>query len=531
MNAVEYLPKEEQEFIDRKGLLDDFQLRTPYGKSHFANRTPFCTGQEEAATTAYEHLCVMENELSESISSLHKEMEPLSTITHSLSLLESRSVLHVVDLFEIKKFLYHYRSFYLQLSQFPKTTKISRLTPLHDPWDVLDPEQRGTFFFRVETDAAKQLISKILTIQKKIKNAMGKRALLLKQQFDIDLKHTHEFVIPRNDIRKNPLLRTGLVALKKETAYSYVFELIGDETVYPMKQEQDQLEIQLEEEENRYITRVSHRLFEHADNLINHVKWVGILDFQFSCILWKQKWNGTYPKILAPRNPIVIREGRSIPMLRECAERKRPYDCLDLELAYGVTLITGANMGGKTEALKAIGQLVFLCAMGIPIPAKKLETPLFKGIRSVYRTKEEAGLSGFGMEISRTTSALHRRRDRLILIDEFGSTTQPSEGEALAVALAAFFQKHPDALVVFVTHFSRLIPIVPNSYYTGMLKEGFPEHLPPYEVSLWIDHTLRPIRSSKIPQVAFVIAQALGLPDEIIETAKTTREGKEQSRV
>ncbi len=531
MNATDFLPNEEQEFIDQKGLLDDLQMRTHYGRSHFASRMPFCTGQEEAATIAFEHLWIMEDELGESIPSLHKEMEPFSTITHSLSLLESRSVLHVVDLFEIKKFLYHYRRFFLQLSRFPKTTTISRLTSLQEPWDVLDPHQRGTFFFRVETDTSKHLLSKILVIQKKIRIAMRKRALLLKQQFDIDLKHTHEFVIPRNDMRKNPLLTTGLVALKKETTYSFVFELMGDDAVFLMKQKQDQLEIQLEEEEKRYITLISHRLFEHVGTLIDHVKWIGFLDFQFSCILWKQKWKGAYPKILSPRNPVIIHEGRSIPMLRLCAEQKRPYDCLDLELAYGVTLITGANMGGKTEALKTIGQLVFLCAMGIPIPAKKMDTPLFRGIRSIYRTKEEAGLSGFGMEISRTTSTLNQRTDRLILIDEFGSTTQPSEGEALAIALVAFFQKHPDSLVVFVTHFSRLIPRVPNAYYTGLLKEGFPEHLPPNEVSLWIDHTVRPIHSKKIPQVALIIAQALGLPDEIIETAKLMREGKEQSSV
>jgi DNA mismatch repair protein MutS2 len=208
------------------------------------------------------------------------------------------------------------------------------------------------------------------------------------------------------------------------------------------------------------------------------------------------------------RHPLLERNLKSkgaeiVPTTIELADKRR-------EL-----IITGPNTGGKTVALKTVGLLALMAQSGIPVPASRMETPVFNAVLADigdYQSIEQ-NLSTFSAHvtnidrISRTATA-----QSLVLLDELGSATDPEEGAALAVAIAEYFLK-TGCFTVISTHHTSLKVFGANS--TGVLNAsvGFVETTlqPTYELKLGV-----PGASAGIN-----IAQRLGLNPEIIRSARS----------
>ncbi len=177
-------------------------------------------------------------------------------------------------------------------------------------------------------------------------------------------------------------------------------------------------------------------------------------------------------------------------------------------------IITGPNTGGKTVALKTIGLLALMAQSGLPVPADRAELPVFDAVLADigdYQSIEQ-NLSTFSAHvtnidfISRTATA-----QSLVLLDELGSATDPEEGAALAVAIAAHFA-FIGCMTVISTHHTSLKVYAANTPGVLNAAVGFNEKTlqPTYELKVGV-----PGASAGIN-----IAQRLGLNPSIIDAAR-----------
>jgi DNA mismatch repair protein MutS2 len=179
-------------------------------------------------------------------------------------------------------------------------------------------------------------------------------------------------------------------------------------------------------------------------------------------------------------------------------------------------IITGPNTGGKTVTLKTVGLLALMAQSGLPVPADRAEMPVFDAILADigdYQSIEQ-NLSTFSAHItnidfiSRTATA-----HSLVLLDELGSATDPEEGAALAVAIAAHFGRI-GCMTVISTHHTSLKVYATNTPGVINASVGFNET------------TLQPTYELKVggpgASAGINIAQRLGLNPAIIDSARSS---------
>jgi DNA mismatch repair protein MutS2 len=188
---------------------------------------------------------------------------------------------------------------------------------------------------------------------------------------------------------------------------------------------------------------------------------------------------------------------------------------IELEGNQRELIITGPNTGGKTVALKTVGLLALMAQSGIPVPATRMEMPVFDAVLADigdYQSIEQ-NLSTFSAHVtnidrlSRTATA-----GSLVLLDELGSATDPEEGAALAVAIAEHFLR-TGCFTIVSTHHTSLKVFAANSQGVVNAAVGFDEATlqPTYELRLGV-----PGASAGIN-----IAQRLGLNPAIIQSARS----------
>ncbi len=185
-------------------------------------------------------------------------------------------------------------------------------------------------------------------------------------------------------------------------------------------------------------------------------------------------------------------------------------------LENGRTLvITGPNTGGKTVSLKTIGLLTAMALHGMPIPASSgTRLPLLGGIWADIGDEQSIAqsLSTFSAHLTQILRILPKAQaGHLVLLDELGAGTDPTEGSALGIALLE--QLHQQgALTVITTHLSQLkVHAAQTEGFQNAAVEFNAESLSPtYRILMGI-----PGRSN-----ALQIAEGLGLPRDILRRAR-----------
>ena len=191
----------------------------------------------------------------------------------------------------------------------------------------------------------------------------------------------------------------------------------------------------------------------------------------------------------------------------------RGKEFLPVNITYGQnpTLITGANMGGKTVVLKTLTLCQYLFQFAFGIPAASARIAVKDEIYFCIGDEQsvEKGLSSFAAEMKNIDAVIKASRENrklLALIDEPARTTNPTEGAALVTALLRVLADK-DMSLVMTTHYD----IEPGSARCLRVK-GFENGE--------MDYQLIEVQHGEVPHEALNIAQSLGIDSEWINTAR-----------
>jgi DNA mismatch repair protein MutS2 len=221
-----------------------------------------------------------------------------------------------------------------------------------------------------------------------------------------------------------------------------------------------------------------------------------------------------------PSEPIVLRNLQH-PLLVWQAKQEAGQDVVPIDLKIQpqtrVVAITGPNTGGKTVTLKTLGLAALMAKAGMYVPAREpVELPWFEQILTDIGDEQSlqqslSTFSGHIRRIGRILAALAADPNSLVLLDEVGAGTDPSEGSALAIALLQALADRA-VLSVATTHFGELKALkYQDARFENASVEFDDQSLSPTYRLLWGI----PGRSN-----ALAIARRLGLDPMVIDTAQ-----------
>ena len=288
-----------------------------------------------------------------------------------------------------------------------------------------------------------------------------------------------------------------------------------------------ELQLQERDEERRILYELSAQIAEYRDEIVYGVENLAMLDLIFAKAKYAEELKANAPILHKIETKKHRDEAQSPTVNRKLSIRliQARHPLLDPQTVVPIDvdpmpgtraiIITGPNTGGKTVSLKTVGLLVLMAQSGLHIPAQSgSELPCFQAVYADIGDEQsiEQSLSTFSghiMNIIRILKQIDQRS--LVIFDELGAGTDPQEGAALARAILTFLLETGCTTLV-ATHYPELKTFAHSTegVVNASLEFDIKTLRPTYHLTIGL-----PGRSN-----ALLIAQRLGLPQPIIESAK-----------
>lgn len=457
-----------------KTLLSRVETLSPYGSEKLKKLKNYNRGEEEKLEEEFSKMELF-LKFSETNRDLVRNIEgiihKLKNIKNVLNNCLKGNILDDVDLFELKIQGMLMENLDEYLKELPNELKIFRLNDIKELVKALDPDGEKVPTFYVYD-----------SYSEKLKEIRGRK------------KEVERKIFSSSDLEE-------ISRLKEERLNILVEE------------EQEELEIR---------KALSLEVLKYGEVYLENIDKIGNLDFLMAKVKFAQQYGGKRAKISTKME--ISAKGLVNIEVREMLDSKgKNFTPIDIELNSGVTVITGANMGGKSVALKTITENLLLFNYGFFVVADEAEFPIVDFVFFVSDDMQDIskGLSTFGAEIMKLkeVSVFLDLGTGFVVFDEFARGTNPKEGQKFVRALAECLNEK-DSISLITTHFDGIAQANMNHYeVVGLKNVDFSKLKRKIEISDnsmsliqdYMDYRLEKSKDSEVPKDALNIAKLIGI--------------------
>ncbi|MBP6323016.1 MAG: hypothetical protein KA336_03895 [Fusobacteriaceae bacterium] len=318
---------------------------------------------------------------------------------------------------------------------------------------------------------------------------------------------------------------------KKRSLEREIYDCDDPEKIAELKLERLKCVVDEEQEEFKVRKKLMHAIEPHISDILNNIEKIAKLDFIMAKARFAINYGGVLPKISDDFSYF----GKNLINLELKAILKKKGKVVtpvSINLETGTNLITGANMGGKSIALKTITQNLVMFHYGIFPIAEEVKFPIVDFIFFISDDMQDLskGLSTFGAEIIKLKEVgifLELGRG-FVVFDEFARGTNPEEGKRFVSALAKFLNEK-NSISLLTTHFDGIANDSINHYQVVGLKNVDFENLK-LVMSLnknslgilqeYMDYSLEKTNEYEVPKYALNIGELLGMNMEFLNKLK-----------